>query len=245
MTSTESNPTNPGGFLGQSYSYQKYVNPPNKVGITSKATIAGVANDIAGLSSYADLLIKGGGKASATGRPLGDKFWYYTGGKCDPLTDDTGKVLTDNSSNQPVNRYIYINNVPTGGLGIGTNSGESDNKGLIPGVIEDLFAFSRLSIMNAFTGETTPKCQSINLETIDSNNNKSRASHYVALMDLENMNGCTARPNTRGPLYDCKDTFTNMDIPNNFSDNIIDNFFLLCICIIGIYILYKIHLKNI
>ncbi len=247
MTTTESitepNPINSGGFLGQTYSYQKYVNPPNKVGITTKATIAGVTNDIVGLSSYAELLIKGGGKASATGRPLGDKFWYYTGGKCNAVTDDTGKPLPANSPKQTVNRWIYINNVPTGGLGIGNDSGGSDAKGLLPGTIQDLFAFTRLSIMNAFSGETTPNCQSVNLETIDTNNNKSRASHYVALMDLENMNGCTARSNSPESLYNCKDAFTNMNL-NHFSDNIIDNFFLLSICISGIYVLYRLHLKN-
>ena len=241
--STEPTPTNSGGFLGQSYSYQKYINPPNKVGITSKATISGVANDIVGLSSYGELLIKGGGKASATGRPLGDKYWYYTGGKCNAVTDDTGKDLPLDSTKQTVNRWIYINNVPTGGLGIGTTSGGSDNKGLLPGAIQDLFVFSRLSIMNAFSGETTPNCQSVNLETIDSNNNKGRTSHYVALLDLENMNECTKK-SPGSSLYNCKDSFTNMNINTNFSNNIIDNFFLLCICIAGLYVLYYIHLHQ-
>ena len=233
MTSTETTPINPGGFLGQEYSYNKYVNPPNKVGITSKATITGVANDISGLTSYADLLITGRGKASATGRPLGDKFWYYTGSKCNIVTDDTGKELPADTPKQSVNRWIYINNMPVG-----------NEAGLIPGTLRDLVSFTKLSIMNAFTGETTPNCQSVNLETIDSNNNKGHTSHYVALMDLKNMDECKPRPNG-SPLYNCKDSFINMNnFSNNFSNNFIDNFFILCICVTGIYILYKLHLKH-
>jgi hypothetical protein len=262
------------GFLGPSYPYRNNIKPPNEVGITSKSGAKPFIANIAGLISYGDLLLEGTGKASRTGKPLGNKFWYYTGARCKPLTDQSG-IIWENSTDlnkdthkeQEVNRYIFINNIPTGGLGFGDLSGSSIYKGLIPGTIQDLTAFSRLSIMNAFSGDSTPPCQYVNLETIDINNNVGHEGHYVALMDLKNMNDiCKSAGSityTTGsehlPLYKCgtgnnpdpysgtKTGFTNMNIntySNKLPDNIIDQFFLLCICLVGIYILYKAHKYN-
>ena len=84
------------------------------------------------------MLVSGGGKASATGQPLGNKFFLKTGGKC-----------TDKSTGQDVDRYIYINNVPVGNIpfissGAGVNF--SEFKGLIPGTISNLNAFNPIKV---------------------------------------------------------------------------------------------------
>jgi len=260
------------GLLGPSYPYRDNIKPPNEVGITSKPGVIPFTNNISGFLSYGELLLEGTGKASRTGKPLGNKFWYYTGGRCKPLTDQSGIIWKDSTDpnknthkDQDVNRYIYINNIPTGGLGFGDLSGSSVYKGLIPGTIQDLTAFSRLSIMNAFSGDVTPPCQYVNLETIDINNNVGHEGHYVALMDLKNMNdickgsgSITYKTGLENlPLYECstgnnpnpysasKSGFTNMNnYSNKLPDNIIDQFFLLCICLVGIYLLYKAHKYN-
>ena len=218
-----------------SYSYQDFINPPNRVGITSDGSLNGLGKDIAGLSSYGDFLTSGSGRVSTTGRPLGNKYWHNTGGKCNAVTDPTGKEYTDPTLQNSTSRWLYVNNVPTG-----------SNKGLIPGIIEDLTSFTHLSIANAFNGDSNPPCQSVNLETIDSHNNRSNSSNYVALMDLQNVYGCTPINGSKLysglPLYKCKnENFDTMTPSNKLPDNIIDQFFLLSICITGIYILYRIH----
>ena len=56
---------------------------------------------------------------------------------------------------------------------------------------------------------------------------------------------CDKNGNTNPDPYTTpKSGFTNMNTPNKLPDNIIDQFFLLCICLIGIYILYKVHKNN-
>jgi hypothetical protein len=86
-------------------------------------------------------------------------------------------------------------------------------------------------------------------------------------MDLKNMNDiCHGTGNITYatgleslPLYMCDGNgntnpdpyakpkiagFTNMNISNKLPDNIIDQFFLLCVCLVGIYLLYKAHKYN-
>ena len=265
------------GFLGPSYPYTNNIKPPNEIGISSKnGSINELINNGKGLLSYGELLLEGTGKASRTGNPLGNKFFYYTGGKCKPLTDQSG-IVWENSTDpdkvkhkeEDVYRYIFVNNIPTGGLGFGDLSGSSIYKGLIPGTIQDLTAFTRLSIMNAFSADSSPPCQYVSLETItptpqdpNTSNVKMTEGHYIALMDLKNMNdickstgSITYKTGLESlPLYQCggnnpdpysrKVGFTNMNMPNKLPDNIIDQFFILCICLAGIYILYKIHKYN-
>ena len=52
------------------------------------------------------MLVTGKGRASKTGKPLGNKFFLKTGGQCNPI-DKKGNT---------VDRYLYINNVPDGSI---------------------------------------------------------------------------------------------------------------------------------
>jgi hypothetical protein len=87
-------------LLGPTYPYQNNIKSPSEIGMSDKGTIKQMGKNIDGLIDYVELLVTGKSKASATGGPLGNKFFLKTGGKC-------VDVATDNE----VDRYIYINNV--------------------------------------------------------------------------------------------------------------------------------------
>ena len=146
-------------LLGPSYPYYKYIRTPTEIGMSDKGTLAQLGKNINGLVAYVDLLVSGNGKASATGKPLGNKFFLKTGGKC-----------TDKLTQQEVDRFIYINNVPQGNIpfissGMGVNFGQF--KGLIPGTISNLNAFNPMEIFQAFLSGSKPDCQEITMETIE------------------------------------------------------------------------------
>jgi hypothetical protein len=187
-------------LLGPDYQYWKNINNPKEIGMTNKGSISAIAKDVAGLMSYAEVLVTGGGAASKTGRPLGNKFFLKTGATCKDVK--TKKV---------VDRYVYINNVPDGSIpfisgAIGTNF--SEFKGLIPGTLSNLSAINPMTIFQSFMSGATPDCQELTMQTIDANNHASTASHYVTLTDIRNMNSCYflngVNPVTREP---CREAF--------------------------------------
>ena len=171
-------------LLGPDYKYFKQIKTPSELGVTSDGGLSNLSSDISGLISYVELLVSGGGDASVTGRPLGNKFFLKTGAKC--------KVVSRDSTNgNVVDRYAYVNNVPDGtipfisaGLGGVTFS---EFKGLIPGTMSSAAGINPFALFQAFQMGSTPDCQSITLETIDSNNAVSSATNYVATIDLKNM----------------------------------------------------------
>ena len=170
-------------LLGPDYKYYKQIKAPSQIGMSSDGNLGAMANDIAGLIAYTELLVTGGGSASKTGGPLGDKFFLKTGAKC-----------KDVKSGNQVTRSLYINNVPNGsipfissGLGVDFTVFE----GLIPGTMENLAKINPLAIFQAFMGGSNPDCQAIQLETIDVNNNKSTDTQYLTTVDIKNLNPCS------------------------------------------------------
>ena len=199
-------------YIGPDYPYYKYIKTPSEIGMSSKGDLKTLGKDVDGLVKYVELLVSGGGKASATGKPLGNKFFLKTGGTC-----------TDKKTNKAVDRYIYINNVPTGNIplissGMGVNF--SEFKGLIPGTISNLNAFNPMDMFN-----------------------------YIATMDIENMDPCIF-PNKKNPLNGdkCKESFSNLTEPcytcYKIPNEPISNVFFGSLGILGIYILYRIMDKN-
>ena len=69
-------------LLGPTYPYYKNIKSPSQIGMSDKGTIQQTAKDIDGLIQYVQLLVSGKSKASATGGPLGNKFFLQTGAKC-------------------------------------------------------------------------------------------------------------------------------------------------------------------
>lgn len=200
-------------LLGPSYPYWKNIKSPSEIGMSDEGTLDALGNDVSGLVSYVELLVTGKSNASATGGPLGNKFFLQTGGQC---KSHDGKLQ---------DRFIYVNNVPLGNIpfisaGMGTNF--SEFRGLIPGIMSDLNVLNPYGIMSAFLSGTTPDCYPLTMEVIDNNNNKSSATKYVTISDISNMDPCSF-PNGENPLPPkkrCKNAFTQLsDLDNETTMN--------------------------
>ena len=196
-------------LLGPTYPYYKNIRTPQEIGMSDKGTIQQMAKNIDGLIQYVELLVTGKGKASASGRPLGNKFFLQTGAKCaatDKCTDPN-----DSSTCEKVDRYIYVNNVPQGNIpfissGLGVNF--SEFKGLIPGAMGNLNVLSPFGIMRSFLSGSNPPCQEITLQTVDINNNRSSETHYLTLSDISNMDPCSFTDRKNPITGDrCRETF--------------------------------------
>jgi hypothetical protein len=199
-------------LLGPSYPYYKNIKTPSEIGMSDKGTTAALGNDIDGLINYVKLLVDGTGKASSTGQPLGNKFFLNTGAKC-----------LDKESNTEVDRYIYVDNVPDGSIpfisqGMGVNF--SQFRGLIPGAISDLNVLNPYAIMQSFLSGSTPQCQKLTMQTIDVNNNKSSETHYVTLIDIQNMNSCSF-PERKNPISGkpCRQAFNTLSQVQEVNEN--------------------------
>jgi len=221
-------------FGGPKYPYQNYIKTPNQMGVGPGAN--DIVNDIRGIMSYVQILIQGGGAASGTGRPLGNKFFAKTAMKC--KAKDTG---------DSVDRYIYVNNVPTGSIPFisgGTGANFSEFRGLIPGVLSDLEVLDPRSLMGAFTTSSDSSCVSITMETIDSSNNASRETHYVTAADVDLMDPCLF-PDGKNPLNGkgCRMAFTNMNPAPYSNSNRLPNdpivqLYFFALGILAIYCMY-------
>jgi hypothetical protein len=225
-------------LLGPDYPYYKNIKTPQEIGMSGKGSLTALGKDIDGLIQYVELLVSGNSKASTTGKPLGNKFFLQTGAKC-----------VDTKTNEQKDRYIYINNVPVGNIpfissGMGVNF--SEFKGMIPGMMGNLNALNPFSIMQAFMSGTTPDCQEITMQTIDVNNNMSSETHFVTLVDINNMDPCLFPDNTNPITKEkCREAFTTSDdMTPKLPDDTIDQIYFASLAGVGIYILYKFMLKN-
>jgi hypothetical protein len=232
-------------LLGPDYPYYKYIKTPSEIGMSGDGNLSQLGKDIDGLINYVEVLVTGGGNASATGQPLGNKFFLQTGAKC-----------KDVATGNDVDRYVYIDNVPAGNIpfissGLGVNF--SEFKGLIPGTISNLNAFNPMTLLQAFfPGDNA--CRELTMETIDTYNNRSTQSHYVTLTDIGNMDPCIF-PDKRNPEIPenvCKETFTNIkDTGLNtqcytcykLPKDPLSQLYFLGLGLVGTYVLYRIMEK--
>lgn len=219
-------------FSGPDYKYFKQVKTPAELNMTSKG--ASLTTDFKGLIEYVKLLVTGDSKASVTGKPLGNKFFLKTMGNCTAV--DTKEIVP---------RYLYFNNVPVGNIplisgALGVNFKEF--RGIVPGAISDLNNLNPGSIYQSLTAGANPECENISLEVIDTDNNRSMESHYVALVDIEQMDPC-GMPNGYNPItkQKCRETFQPMetDFVHFFTNDPLAFFFLAGYCIIVFYICSK------
>jgi hypothetical protein len=109
--------------------------------------------------------------------------------------------------------------------------------------MSNLNALNPFAIMGAFMAGNNPQCTEVTLDTVDIDNNKSNEKHFVALIDLKNMDPSNF-PNNTNPYSGAsiKEEFS-LDRSNLSNDPIIIMYFV-CLSLIGIYILYKIMLIN-
>lgn len=222
-----------------SYNYAANVRTPGSIGMSPDGTLTALGNDITGLISYTQLLVEGTGKASSTGQPMGNKYFLKTMGSCQDID-------TQNT----VDRYIYINNIPMGNIpfvseSIGGNF--SAFRGLIPGMFSDMEVFNPVTIARGFTAGSMPQCRAITMGTVDVNNNVGSETQFVADVDIEAIDPCLFS-NKKNPITNagCVEVFSNKDdvlthSNNDWIDNIVSIFSLFVIyCIIT----YSVKLKK-
>ena len=246
-------------LLGPVYPYYQNVNTPSSIGISSDGTISALTNDIEGLIAYVELLVQGSGNASSTGNPLGNQFFLKTGAKC-----------MDTETNEEVDRYIYVNNIPNGNIpfissGMGVDF--SEFKGLIPGAMSDLNVLNPYALLQSFMTGSTPSCQSLTMQVTDNNNNSYNETNYVTLTDIQNMDPCNF-PGGSNPITgnSCVEAFTNNSNdqnenpkknkqrknsqPNNNDNGLLlpkdtmVQLYFLGLAAVGVYILYKVMEKS-
>jgi hypothetical protein len=231
-------------LLGPTYPYYNNIKTPKQIGMSSKGDMKTLGKNIDGLIDYVEVLVTGKSKASETGQPLGNKFFLKTGGKCKDTSSDA-------SNNEQVDRYIYINNVPNGNIpfisaGLGTNF--DDARGLIPGAMSNLNVLNPFNIMQAFMTGPNPECEAITMETIDTDNNKSTETHYVAKVDIRNMDPCSFS-DKKNPVSNkkCRETYTTTnDNDNDISlpDDPLSQIYFISLSFVGLYIFYKVMQKS-
>jgi len=236
-------------LLGPTYPYYKNIRTPSDIGMSDAGTLPQMSRNINGLIQYVELLVSGNSQASATGGPLGNKFFLQTGAKCaaiDKCTDPNQP-----STCQQTDRYIYVNNVPEGNIpfisnGLGVNF--SEFKGLIPGAMGNLNVLNPFAILRAFASGSTPPCQEITMQTIDVNNNSSSETHYVTLADIQNTDPCSF-PGGLNPVTQarCKESFQSrvaQDAAPVMSNDIMDQVYFASLAGVGLYILYRFMEKS-
>lgn len=135
---------------GIEHNYIKQIKTNRELGISSKPTLKALEKDIAGLINYTSLLTDGSGRAKKGRGPLGNRYFLKTLSKC----------TVKNKDGQKTQRYIYIDNVPSGKIkGLTNASGKSKNgAGLISGIIENVQSINPASFFTALTEGSEPEC---------------------------------------------------------------------------------------
>jgi hypothetical protein len=223
-------------LLGPTYPYYNNIKSPSQIGMSDKGTIQQMSQNIVGLTNYVELLVSGNSKASKTGGPLGNKFFLQTAGKC-----------VDTASNNQVDRYIYVNNVPQGDIpfissGLGVDF--KDFRGLIPGSMSNLNVLNPFGLLQSFLAGSTPPCQEITMQTIDNNNNKSSETHFVTVADIQNMDPCNFS-NKKNPISKerCSEGFKTGVSANaiqvDMPDDPLAQIYFAGLACVGLYILHR------
>jgi len=197
-------------LLGPPYDYKGKVKGPGSMGMSDQGTLEALGNDVKGLIGYADILVMGGGRASRVKGPLGNKFFLKSGMKC-----------KDTKSGKDVDRYIYINNVPSQPFG-----------GLIKGTTTGVDSLNPFRLMGAFSAGSEPKCRPISLEVVDNNNSRRRETHYMTLNDIKYLRQGFSNMDEE---EDLEDTSDNARLPE---DHYIQAYYVF-LATFGVYVIYK------
>ena len=188
------------GFLGPTYNYAKQIKAPDELGMSGDGNMGALARDVAGLINYTEVLTTGKSRAQRTSGPLGNKFYLKTGGQC------------KSSDGQLHDRWLFVNNVPTGTIpfiSTLTGSAMGDMRGLVPGTIENLGELNPLALFGGFMQGTNPKCRKLGLKSDDGKRNL-----YVADADIANLSPCLwggKNPVSGKSMGGCASGFQNMN----------------------------------
>jgi len=207
------------------YCYNCNINTPEDLGISDKGSFSAMSKNVSGLLSYVDLIVSGKGPASKTGKPLGDKVLL-----------DLGTTCKDNKTGQTVKLYNYINNVSAGrntGLSEVLGGGFTELNGLLPQVIGKIADLNPIDIMGGFMTGSNPKCTSVDLPLINSENQESTQNVHLSDVEIKGMDPCdfvskrnpitkeTCQENFVGSRENKnkKEKFSNYQFENNYNYN--------------------------
>ncbi len=169
-------------YLGPDYSYSNNIIPPSGLGVSSAGSLDAMVSDVDALVNYVEVLVSGGGDASKADGPLGNKYFLKTSGQC-----------KDAATGSLVDRYIYVNNVPSGhipGLSTAMKMDFDSLEGIVPGILEDLGKLDPLPLFSAFMQGSNPPCQEVTMEVGNAGDLTSQSQH-IANSDLSGMDPCS------------------------------------------------------
>jgi hypothetical protein len=175
-------------FLGPTYNYASKIRSPQELGMSAAGNLDALGRDVAGIINYTEVLVTGKGKGSTTGKPLGNRFYLKTGGKCCPKPKYDKDGNQDGCKTSPVDRYVYVNNIPTGSIPfISDMTGQSFSmfRGLVPGTIENVGQLNPIGIFGGFMQGENPPCSKLKLK-----DSKGRSGFYVANADISDLDPC-------------------------------------------------------
>ena len=139
-------------ILGPKYNYSDKIADPNQLKVSSNK-VDSLWDDVGALTSYVDTITFGEKQLSKpfgntpNQKPLGNKF-FIKNGTCDNTSVDECKGK---------DRFIYINNVPSGKIPCLEQTGiklpETNFRGLVPGILENVMAINPVSIFNSLAGK--------------------------------------------------------------------------------------------
>ncbi len=170
-------------LLGPNYNYAQQIKSPLDLGMAGTGSLDQLADDVSYLLEYIQVLVSGPSDAlKIPSRPLGNKFFLKTVGKCE-----------DTSTGELEDRYIYINNVPTGNIPfLSAISGTdlSEFRGLAPGVLTNLNVLNPITLIESMFAGGTPSCHEVTWPTIDNSGVETYETQYIVDADVKNMDPC-------------------------------------------------------
>ena len=234
-TTPETPPTTAASRSNTAYSYIKAIKAPSEMGMSDAGNLKTLEKDINGLIAYVKLLVDGPSAASRTSGPLGSQFFVPTNAKC-------------NVNGVYVNRSIYVDNIPKGGIDAAPGANLPEFRGLIPGMMSGLNAIDPGRISESISNSDSPECIEVTLNVVDSSYNTISETNYLTIADATNIDPCSytnfVNPITK-VTCNGKQGFTNRSdlLFEEIKHDYVSQAFLTSVGILSIYVLHVL-LKN-
>lgn len=205
-------------LIGPSYPYGQFIKMPSQLGMSGNGGMNTLGNNIKGIMAYVDILVSGGGEASATGQPLGNRYFVPIQGiKCTP----SGKIPCKDAAGNTIPcpdvegglapRSIYVDNIPTGNipfLSDATGTDFSQFRGLVPGILQSAESLDPLALFGGFLQGANPPCSYVNMKVTNNDNVTTRQGGWVLDSEISGMDPCSF-PSGGNPLTGtpCREAF--------------------------------------
>jgi len=188
-------------LLGPSYNYAQKIKTPTQIGLSGVGGLDQLSTDVSALIEYVEVLVSGPSNALKNPlQPLGNKFFLKTMGKC-----------KDRVSGSSEDRYIYVNNIPTGNipfLSAVAGTDLSEFRGLAPGILTNLNALNPIALVQSMFVGPDPECAEVTWPIVG-NDGTSTDTHHILVDDIQMMDPCDVSETYTKPDwgYDAKNVF--------------------------------------